>query len=215
MGRKFKIYKDPYGVGLNMYSKSSITIKPGVSVLVGTNGAGKTSLLRHLKEELNRKKIPYVYFDNLTDGGGHARSKAGFYGDMNFLMTSFVSSEGENIVMNLGKTAAEIGRMAKLYANSDEKELWILLDAIDSGLSVDNVVDIKEYLFKTILEDDRCKDKDVYIIVSANEYEMARGEECIDVQNMKYRRFKTYEAYRKYILKSKELKTLRDHPEKR
>jgi GTPase SAR1 family protein len=198
-----------------MYAKNNVTIKPGVTVFIGTNGAGKTTLLIQLKEQLERNKIPCVYFDNLTEGGGHARDRAGLFGEMNFLLTAACSSEGENIVMNMGKTAAKIGRMTKLYENSDEKELWILLDAIDSGLSIDNVVDIKEHLFKPILESPRCKDKDVYILVVANEYEMVRGEECLDVQNLKYRRFKTYESYRKYILKSKELKMLRDHPEKK
>jgi hypothetical protein len=87
------------------------------------------------------------------------------------------------------------------------KERWILLDAIDSGLSIDNIVDIKEDLFKTILEYN-CGNE-IYIIVVANEYEMARNEQCFDVYNGKYITFKDYEDYRQFVLDSKELKEKR------
>ena len=94
----------------------------------------------------------------------------------------------------------------KLLLNTNER--WILLDAIDSGLSVDNIVDIKEYLFKTILED--AGDQVVVrIIISANEYEICRNEQCMDVHTGKYRTFKGYESYRKFILKSREIKDKR------
>ena len=88
------------------------------------------------------------------------------------------------------------------------KERWILFDAVDSGLSVDNIVDLKEGLFRTILENE--KEKDVYIIVSANEYEMANNESCFDVYHGEYVTFKDYDAYRDFILKSREWKESRD-----
>ena len=83
-------------------------------------------------------------------------------------------------------------------------ERWILLDAVDSGLSVDNIVDIKEGLFKTILEYNY--GNEIYMVISANEYEMARGEQCFDVYNGKYITFKNYEEYRSMILESKKWK---------
>ncbi len=121
---------------------------------------------------------------------------------------SMLSSEGENITMNLGQIAGKIGNFIK--NNPNNKDLWIILDAIDSGLSVDNIIDAKEFLFKTILEDKRNKDREVYIIVSANEYEMAREEQCFDVYNGKYTKFKDYEEYRNFILESKEWKNQRN-----
>ena len=98
-----------------------------------------------------------------------------------------------------------MGRLSK--SNSDSEELWFLLDAVDSGLSIDNVNDLKEYLFKTVIKSER--DKRVYIIVSANAYELARKENCFDVISGKYVRFKDYEEYRDFVLKSKELKVER------
>ena len=51
--------------------------------------------------------------------------------------------------------------------------------------------------------------EDTVIVVSANEYEMARGENCFDVYNGKYIKFKDYEEYRQFILDSKEIKEKR------
>ena len=84
-----------------------------------------------------------------------------------------------------------------------------MLDAIDSGLSVDNVIEYKELLFKTILEDCKKRGIEVYIIVSANEYELARGEKCFDVQNCEYVDIPDYETYRKLIINSRKYKNKR------
>ena len=226
MSRKFRIEQDCYDDGCKLYKKKDITIRDGVTVLVGCNGIGKTTLLHQLRDRLKKDGIPVLTFDNLKDGGNNAISSAGFYGDFNFMATAIVSSEGENIVMNMGKLASKLRHFIKTGETDERgdaisrafrrtcgeetekrevpKERWLLLDAIDSGLSVDNVVDIKELLFKTILKDKG--DCDVYIVVSANGFEMARGEKCFDVYNGKYVKFSDYEEYRQFILDSKKTK---------
>ena len=203
--REFKIIKDPNECG-NLYYKSSISFEPGVTVLIGCNGCGKTSLIRQIKHRLEKEDIPYVSYDNLHDGGANARSKAGFYGDLNFLAGSLCSSEGENIVMNMGNIAQQMSSLVR--KKPEAQELWFLLDAVDSGLSIDNVVDLKEYLFKTVFEHN--KGKDIYIIVSANAYEMCRGEKCFDTYLGKYVDIKSYDEYREFILKSRERKEKRE-----
>lgn len=229
MSRKFTLIKDYYDEGLDLYKKKTIEIKLGITVLVGCNGIGKTTLLHQIRDNLKKNNIPYVLFDNLKDGGSNSVSEASFYGDFEFMATAIQSSEGENIVMNMGKLAARLGKFVKdgedlkekkytklarsmAQARGEEvpdepeipKERWILLDAVDSGLSVDNIVDLKEQLFKTILEHN-CGNE-IYIVVSANEYEMARGEQCFDVYNGEYIKFKDYEEYRNLVLQSKEWK---------
>ena len=234
MSKKFNLVKDYYEEGFDLYKKKTITIKPGVTVLVGCNGIGKTTLLHQIRGKLKKDNIPYVLFDNLKDGGSHSISEAGFYGDFSFMATAMCSSEGENIVMNIGNLAARLGKFVKegedpkevshinlerniKQMNGEEieeleiqKERWILLDAVDSGLSVDNVVDIKE-LFKTILEYNY--GNEIYIIVSANEYEMSRGERCFDVYNGNYVKFTDYEGYRDFILQSRGWKNQRSEVE--
>ena len=211
MSRIFKIHKDYCDIGCNIYKYNELTLEPGVTVLVGCNGMGKTTLLHQLEASLKKEEIPVFKFDNLAEGGSRARSKFGFHQNFELLATALCSSEGENIVINMGQTAGAIGAFTREY--KDSPELWILFDAIDSGLSVDNVVDIKEYLFKTIFEHN--KDKDVYIVVSANEYELARGENCLDVYSGKIMQFKDYEDYRSFILKSKAQKDKRKYKERK
>ena len=203
--RKFTIHKDYCCVGCDIYKKKNITINTGLTVLVGCNGMGKSTLIHQLQDQLNNKNIPTISFNNLTEGHAHARSEASFRRDWGFLSTSLQSSEGENIIMNLGKLASKIG--AFVNKNRNASEIWIFLDAIDSGLSVDIVVVVKKYLFKTIFDDN--PNTDVYIIVSANEYELARDENCFDIYNGKYIQFKDYEDYRNFILKTREEKDKR------
>ena len=225
MSRKFVLEKDYYGEGINLYRKKTITINPGVTVLVGCNGIGKTTFLHQIQYRLKKERIPSIQYDNLNDGGNNSVSEAGFNEDFSFLATAIQSSEGENIVMNVGKLASELNEFIKigsikeknpfvkiLKSMNDEKksdkkviaERWILLDAVDSGLSVDNIINIKEQLFETILKNNY--GNEIFIVISANEYEMARGEQCFDVYNGKYITFKDYEEYRNMILKSKKWK---------
>ena len=203
--REFEIHKNPNDCGI-LYYRNKVIFKPGVTVLVGCNGCGKTSLIRQIKNRLKQEEIPCLSYDNLHDGGANARTKAGFFGDMEFLATSLCSSEGENIVMNMGNIAREMGAMNRRYPEA--KEFWFLFDAVDSGLSIDNVIDLKEYLFKIVQE--RNKDKDIYIIISANAYEMCRGENCFDTYLCKYIDINSYDEYRKFILKSRERKDKRE-----
>lgn len=113
-----------------------------------------------------------------------------------------MSSEGEKIALNMQKLSMKIGSLMKKYP--DEKEFWIFLDGVDSGFSVDAIEDLKRGLFDTIFG---CyPDKDIYIIASANEYEMARGEKCFDTVNCRYVNIKSYERYRSLVLKSREYK---------
>lgn len=204
--RTFKIDKDYCGVGCPIYKKSTITINTGLTVLVGCNGIGKTTLIMQLKDKLKNDKTPFVHFDNLRDGGASARSMAGFRNDFSFLATAAFSSEGENIFMNMSRFAKQI----TMFVSQNDgygKELWIFMDAIDSGYSVDNIIDIKNFI-KLILKDYGEKN-DIYFIVSANEYELARDEECFDVYRGKYVRFDSYDDYRKFILKTREEKDKR------
>ena len=204
---KFKIARDYYEKDKKIYDRANIEIQPGVTVLIGCKGSGKTTLLKQIKNTCKSKDIPVISFDNLKQGGSNALSYAGIMGDFGFVTESICSSEGENINMNIARFATKIGRFIR--NNLTAKEVVILLDAIDSGLSIDYLIEVKELLFKTILQDCKSKGIEVYIIVSANEYEMARGESCFNVSTCKYENILTYESYRKLIIKTRQKKNKR------
>lgn len=205
MGQKLKIDNDCYGEGIKMYQKGTIEIEPGLTILVGCNGAGKTTLLKQIYKKIQDKNIPCVMYDNLRDGGVMARSKAVGCGNIAFLSQSFCSSEGENICLNMQVFSNMIYKMFK--ENPNDQEYWIFADAIDSGLSINNIANLKSGLFEEVLNIH--KNKTVYIMVSANSYEMARTQNCFDVISGRYVSIKSYEKYRNVILKSEEKKAQR------
>lgn len=202
MSRHFMLCDDWYGDDVKIFKKNNIEIKTGVTVLVGCNGAGKTTLLHQIKQKLENENIPVLLHDNKTEGERRLKDRSVFSGDFETVARLMMNSEGENIVNVLEDVARKMGRLTRDYPDSNE--IWFLFDAIDSGLSIDNVIDIKEQLIPIVIEHN--SDKDIYFVISANSYEFARNENCLDVINGKYIRFKDYEDYRDFILNSKKQK---------
>lgn len=191
--REFKI-NDYY----NIYKNTEFAFEPGVSCLVGRNGSGKTTLLQEIKRTLEKENVPCFMYDNYKQGGANAMDKYAFHGDMELLATAFSSSEGERIIVNYGQTLKNIGSFVRKSVVGGAKEIFILLDALDSGLSINNIREIKS-VFKLIIKD--AKASDIYIIFSANAYEMAKGEKCIDVSTGEKITFTDYENYAELICK--------------
>ena len=202
MSRYFNLYNDWYGDDYEIFKNYQIKIDTGLTVLVGCNGAGKTTMLNQIEDMLDRENIPVLFHNNMTNGERDLKGKATFYGDFEMVARLMSSSEGENIVNVLGEVARKMGDLSR--KNPKAKELWFLFDSIDSGLSIDNVIEFKEQLIPVVLENN--KDKDIYFVVSTNGYEFARGENCLDVISGEYVKFACYEEYRRFILKSKEQK---------
>lgn len=203
---KVPIIRNYYDDG-NIYEHKTVTLNPGFTVLVGCNGSGKTTMLRQIKRYCENNDIPVISFDNYKEGGSHAMSKWGFYGQFDLLSEAMISSEGECINIKISEHAANIGRFIR--DNSTSKEVVILLDAIDSGLSVDYVVEVKELLIKTIIQDCETKGITPYIIASANEYELARGEQCLVAAKCEYVSIKSYDKYRKIVIETRKKKNER------
>jgi len=206
MSRTFNIIRDYHEEGYNIFKKKTCTFESGVTVLVGCNGSGKSTLLQQIEYSLRRENIPYIFHDADKDDVRRKREEALWHSDIDFLSASMCSSEGENIFNVFYDVVKRMGRLTT--QNPDAKELWFLFDALDSGLSIDAISEMKTDLFQFVIEQN--PDKDVYIIVSANGYEFANGERCYDVANCKEITFKDYDDYRKFILKSKEQKNKRN-----
>lgn len=226
-------WRDPYDAGFSPTRPKQIDIRPGLTVLVGCNGAGKTTLLNNIKDEMFRNKIPCHKYDNLKSGGidnifgslmaGGVFKEEG--DDFGLAVAMYGSSEGECIKMNVGRQSRffreffETGyikdkdyRFSKIFNKEDEKietnKRVLLFDAVDSGLSVDSVVELVN-AFNEMLKDAESLGVELYLIISANEYELARGNNCFDVNAGKYLTFTDYEDYRSFIIKSRQRKEKR------
>lgn len=227
---KIKIYRDPYDAGFTPTKAKEIELNTGLTVLVGCNGAGKTTLLRNISEECRKQNIPCLFYDNLNDGGKSSLGDLLYgedYQEAAYLMSS---SEGECIKANLGRKSKifkefvekgivkdrfyRFSRALSVISGDKEEDAIesndriFLFDAVDSGLSVDSVVEIKS-LFDLILDDFKDSGKNIYIVIAANEYELARNSECFDINEGEYIRFKDYEEYRSFIIKSRQKKEKR------
>ena len=223
-----KTWRDPYDSGFTPTRPKEITIEPGLTVLVGCNGAGKTTLLLNIKEEMKKQNIPCHLHDNLRDGGSSAIGEAFAFDNIGLGASLWTASEGEAIKINFGQLSTKFkrflqdgffdvrrNRFAEIFRDKNTNETKevcnkrvLLFDAVDSGLSVDSIVEIKS-VFDLILEDAKALGIEVYLIISANEYELARNANCFDVNEGKYVTFSDYEAYRSFILKSRAKKEKR------
>lgn len=229
---KIKTWRNPYDEGFSTCRRKEVEFKPGLTVLVGCNGSGKSTMLENIKEELHKEKIPMSFYNNEHDGGSNSIGESVFLGDINFAATAWTSSEGENITLNLSKIASkwrnfimtgEVNDVSTKFAKSfreacdiddiDNKKItskkrFILLDAMDSGYSIDNVIEMKS-LFDLVLKDSEKMGMETYIIVSSNEYELACDTDCFDVTEGKYINFSSYEDFKKFILHTRKKKDKR------
>lgn len=203
--RKFTLSNTWYSGYNNIFKNNTLEVNTGITVLVGCNGIGKTTLLHQIKENLKDNDIPVCSYDFFEDDEKNMRQKYLANGKMRELANFVTSSEGERIIDIACDLFYKIGRM--INGNPNSKEYWVLVDAIDSGLSIDGIIEVKESI-GTVLEEN--KDKDMYFLISANSYELVRKEKCLMVENGKYTRFFSYEDYRNYILDSREYKNKRD-----
>lgn len=236
--RNFRFEKNPFG--FDMYGKGSITLKPGVTVLIGCNGSGKTTLMETIKRRLKKDQIPSMSLNNLAEGGMGSIDSMLFYHQADLAANMVSASEGEGLRITMGRFFRNIDNFVRtgrdgahpmdeldLYAvlnqsdaeyqkqkeNLHEKlgecqERWLFFDACDSGASIDVVREFKD-VFNLIMTPEGMHGKDVYIIVSANSFEMARGERCYDVSIGKFCTFDSYNEYEKVILASREKKDKR------
>jgi len=156
------IYKNPYDT-YNLYTKSQIILKSGITVLVGCNGSGKTTLLMEIDEYCNKNNLNKIHWNNLRDGGSFANDKLGALGMMSELATNVMSSEGEQIYNNFGRLLSTVGRKITNMNIKEDNRLFLLIDALDSGLSIDNIVEIKEFFHDCLLKD--CSNKKELICI--------------------------------------------------
>ena len=189
---KIEVRRDPYEEEDYLYDKSELTLDTGITCLVGRNGSGKSTLIGAIERFAEKEEIAYFSWDNYQDGGKDAMSSYGFYNDFEALATCFSASEGQRISFNLGKKLREV---AKTIRENDRS--IILFDAVDSGLDISNINDLR-YVLDHFLED--YAGKEVYIVIACNSFAMCKNYNCVYVKDFSHMKFSNYEEYEKFII---------------
>ena len=166
---------------------------------------------------MKQRGTPFLKFDNLGEEGGENNARgllSGWLGGYKphedlekGILLAFSSSEGEKIRAAVAQYAGSL--MKELEKSAGYGEFWFLADALDSGLSVDMIEDIKEYLFRPLMEAVP-EDTDLYIIISSNSYEMSEGTECFSLEKMAYIPVRNYDTFKKAVMSSRRYKDNRD-----
>ena len=218
---KIVLNLDPYDDDRKFFRKKSIQFKPNcITTVIGCNGSGKSTLLLEIKEYLRTRGTPYISFNNLGEEGGEKNSSnmlqaavGGIKLDNpvcsleHSVFNFFCASEGEKIREAVITFASNI--ISSINKYSGYGEFWILFDALDSGLSVDVIDEIKNELFSRLIQE-VSPAINLYLIVSSNSYEISEGTECFSIEKMKYVNIKSYKRFKDLILSSRRYKAVRD-----
>ena len=222
MKKEFKV--SPYYYDQRkIFKKNTVVIEDGLTVLVGCNGSGKSTLLQIIKEQLKAEKIPCLLYDNLRQGGSFALQNSLDNSNIELMASLIGASEGEAISINLMNFSNELRKFIETGLTPDSKwaNFWsnkkqptkvktnkrfILFDALDSGLSIDQVKDLKEYILHNLINTTKQANIDLNIVVVANEYELCRGEKCLCASECSYVDINSYESYEKVIMQTRKYK---------
>lgn len=174
--------------------------KNDITVLVGKNGYGKSSLLQGIEQWAANNKIPHVFWSDKRYGRTEGMDILGFHEDFDWLSRMAFRSEGQTMLTSITRFFISGCSAATRNLKSGQNQIFLLIDQLDSGLDVHQIRYVKRVLRDTIIPDmrDRCK-LDVYVVMTANSYEMVYGEDCVDPNTRKHMTFNTLDEYAKYI----------------
>lgn len=202
-----KIPKNYYGTGSEIFETRQIEINPGITVLMGCNGAGKSTFMKIIKDKCKRDNIQHYFYDGASQGHSEAQQYALDY-DPKFLFLSARSSEGEWV---LGAFNMHMDKLIKFVKGSKPNtDIVVLIDAVDSGLSIDAITNFRD-LFDIMSEDCTKRNINLYLIISANNFKMAKDYDCVYPVTGEHMKFDKYEDYQEFIIKSAETRDARYH----
>lgn len=235
---KFNIHtKNYYDEGQTLYEgtgrEGHVDIEFGhIYAFIGCNGIGKSTLIRQICQD-NDTSLRHFARNLLDDYNGRStfarllsdqdegadepdtfylpidrQSRAWGFGDTAIFegVVSGFMSTGESLAHDLGPCLAII---KKELPRLRGKGIYILLDDLDVGTSID-VIDDERRVIDQMARDLKANGTRCAICVAANNYELARGLECISCVDLSQISFASYDEYRDFILSARRWKDARD-----
>lgn len=233
--RTFNIHnKNYYAEKSTLYKANKLTLQSNnVYCLVGCNGIGKSTILHQMIYDNDNSldktaydfKNDYSLFINLWD-----EKNKNEYNDfyilinkntklytnedermLNKLLGNFIST-GEQNVHNILPNVVKIIESLNTLENLESKNLYIMIDDLDVGVSIDVLIELAKIIDKLELKLKKLN-VNYYVVITANSYELARRFKCIDVISMKEISFKDYDDYSNYVSETRKYKDTRNAKE--
>ena len=181
-------------------SKYAVFIPNALTIVVGHNGYGKSSYISGLESHLKRKGIEYIKWSDSANGRTNGMNQFLWAGDNEGVASMAFHSEGQAMMASFSRICIrECGRKAKLAKDGKLKELFVIIDQLDSGLDVYWINDLKRLFKKSIIPNMNKYGVTVYVVMTANSYELAKGEHCFDPVTRRGIIFNSYTEYYDYI----------------
>ena len=196
---------------------------PGITVFAGCNGHGKSTTIKQIARFMQENNHPYLYYDATMHDINTVT-------ETDMLTYCLQASEGERVYAIFGEFVAKI-RKERERCKWDSRPMVLLIDGIDGGLSIDVIIEIRNFLcfiLHEIIEYGVLP----YICIATNSYELcnepdyfnagifeynkelrnlylAKYFRCCDACNFEYLKFSSYTEYHKYIMKTSKMKSER------
>lgn len=205
---------NPYASSKPLFTRKEFKFEPGINVLTGCNGSGKSTLIKSIRDYLRESENNYIYFDRV-DECRDLKERCFRSGKPEFMFRAMCSSEGEYNTLAFEVILYQINQYVNSIGDCIENK-FILIDAFDSGLSIDMIRDIMALIKDAFIpEANACFKKanhpenNLYIIIAANNFETVRNQRCIDARTAAIKQFTSYEEYEKYVFETRKRKDRR------
>jgi energy-coupling factor transporter ATP-binding protein EcfA2 len=219
-----------YDEEVYLYAHKSIDLKPNtITYICGCNGYGKSTLLLQIEDYVDSKKAVNIV-SYMTNPIARAFNKnaldvnVGYFKfdvDSRYYATEgqFLNSHAISMLQSNGESISHRYVTGLIYLkkwiqdkNNSGKTLFLFMDDLDAGTSLDMINDLKNVISMVVKE---CEDNNItfYGIAPINSYEFTYNNPynsvCIDACTFKSMVFKSYTRYKNYVYKTRSKKNKR------